>query len=191
MARASRVVSSELVDATVGHIEAGYSFDLRMVGAHSFEVSYRAQNEYYVKGLATDLRPFLPWVDDTVKVTRVINAVLSSLTDEDHKRTLLWLRDEHLKVIETEMFSTHWSIPTEQFQMSVTDLELAKLVLNSQWFHEGMNPQLRNLLESDHQQMGNYQAVWRLLNHTVVIVALLKRFITEADDAGVLHPRTR
>jgi len=191
MARASRVVSSELVDATVGHMKAGYSFDLRMVGTHSFEVSYKAQNEYYVKGLATDLRPFLPWVDDTVKVTRVMHAVLSSLTDAAYRRTLIWMRDQHLKVIQTEMFSTHWSIPTQQFQMSVTDLELAKLVLNSQWFHEGMDPRLRNLLESDHQQMGNYQAVWRLLNHTVVIVALLKRFITEADDAGVLHPRTK
>jgi len=39
--------------------------------------------------------------------------------------------------------------------------------------------------------MGNYQAVWRLLNITVVIVAVLQRFITEADDAGVLHPRTK
>ena len=54
-----------------------------------------------------------------------------------------------------------------------------------------MDPRLRNLLDSDHQQMGNYQAVWRLLNNTVLIVALLQRFITEADDAGVLHPRTK
>jgi hypothetical protein len=50
------------------------------------------------------------------------------------------------------------------------------LVLNSQWFHEGMDPRLRDLLDSDHQKMGNYQAVWRLLNHTVLIVALLQRF---------------
>ena len=74
--------------------------------------------------------------------------------------------------------------------MSVTDYELAKMVLNSQMFHEGMDPQIRELLDSDHQQMGNYQAVWRLLNYTVLIVTLMQRFITEADDAGVLRPKT-
>jgi hypothetical protein len=144
-----------------------------------------------VKGLAADLRPFLPWVDDTVKVTRVMRAALGSLTDEHWRRTLLSMRDDYMKSIESEMFSSHWSIPAQGFQMSATDYELAKLVLNSQWFHEGMDPRLRDLLDSDHQKMGNYQAVWRLLNHTVLIVALLQRFITEADDAGVLHPRTK
>lgn len=191
MARASRVVSSELVDTTVAHLEAGYTINLRMVGAHNFEVSYEAQNDYYVKGLASDLRPFLPWVDDPVKVTRVMRAVLNSLTDEQHKRTLIWIRDEYKRICEDDMFTTWWSQPADQWQMSVTDLELAKLVLNSQWFHEGMDPRLRKLLDSDHQQMGNFQAVWRLLNNTVVIVALLRRFIIEADDAGVLRPRTK
>jgi hypothetical protein len=191
MARASRVVSSELVDTTVAHLEAGYTINLRMVGAHNFEVSYEAQNDYYVKGLASDLRPFLPWVDDPVKVTRVMRAVLNSLTDEQHKRTLIWIRDEYKRICEDDMFTTWWSQPADQWQMSVTDLELAKLVLNSQWFHEGMDPRLRKLLDSDHQQMGNFQAVWRLLNNTVVIVALLRRFIIEADDAGVPRPRTK
>jgi hypothetical protein len=117
--------------------------------------------------------------------------VLNSLTDEQHKRTLIWIRDEYKRICEDDMFTTWWSQPADQWQMSVTDLELAKLVLNSQWFHEGMDPRLRKLLDSDHQQMGNFQAVWRLLNNTVVIVALLRRFIIEADDAGVPRPRTK
>lgn len=190
MARASRVITSELVDTTKAQLEAGYSIYARVIGPGDVEVSYEAHNEYIVKGLAADLRPFLPWVDDTVKVTRVMRAVLGSLTDEHWKRTIIYLRDEYMKVVDDEMFSTHWSIPADRWQMSVTDLELAKLVLNSQWFHEGMDPRLRHLLDADHQQMGNYQAVWRLLNNTVMIVTLLQRFITEADDAGVLHPRT-
>ncbi|MGH3967590.1 MAG: hypothetical protein ACRDTV_05595 [Mycobacterium sp.] len=191
MARASRVINSELVDSTKAQLQAGYSFNARVIRPGAVEVSYEAQNEYFVKGLAADLRPFLPWVDDTTKVTRVIRAVLGSLTDEHWKRTLVWLQDEYKKVLENEMFSTHWSIPDQGWQMSVTDFELAKLVLNSQWFHEGMDPRLRRLLGSGHQQMGNYQAVWRLLNNTVLIVTLLQRFITDADDAGVLHPRTK
>lgn len=144
-----------------------------------------------VKGLAADLRPFLPWVDDIVKVTRVMRAVMGSLTDENWKRSLVWIKDEYTKMLDNEMFSSHWAIPDEKWTMSVTDLELAKLVPNSQWFHEGMDPRMRHVLDSDHQQMGNYQAVWRLLNHTVLIVTVLQRFITQADDAGVLHPRTR
>jgi hypothetical protein len=191
MARASRVINSELVDATKAQLEAGFSVNLRVIGAGAVEVTYEARHEYYVKGLATELRPFLPWVDDTVKVTRVIKAVLGSLTDEHWKRNLISLRAEYMKMLDSEMFSSHWSIPAQGFQMSVTDIELAKLVLNSQWFHEGMDPRMRDLLGSEHQKMGNYQAVWRSLNITVLIVALLQRFITEADDAGVLHPRTR
>lgn len=191
MARASRVLNSELVDATAAQLEAGFSFDVRIIGQHAFEVSYQAQNEYYVKGLATDLRPFLPWVDDTVKLTRVMRAVLGALTDENYKRTLRWIKDEYTRTHGTEMFKTFWSVPAQNWQMSATDLELAKWVLNSQWFHEGMDPQIRNLLGSEHQQMGNFQAIWRLLNNTVLFVAVLKKFITEADDAGVLHPRTK
>ena len=177
MARASRVVNSELVDATKAQLEAGYSFNARVIRPGAVEVSYEAHNEYFVKGLAADLRPFLPWVDDTVKVTRVMRATLGSLTDEHWKRTLVTIQNEYKKVLDDEMFSSHWSIPADQFQMSMTDLELAKLVLNSQWFHEDMDPRLRHLLDSDNQQMGNYQAVWRLLNNTVLIVAVLQRFI--------------
>ena len=191
MARASRVINSELVDATKAQLQAGFSFNARVLAPGAVEVSYEARNEYYVKGLAIDLRPFLPWVDDITRVTRVMDAVLRSLTDETVKRTLISLKDEYKKILDTEMFSSHWAIPAQGFQMSATDIDLAKLVLNSQWFHEGMDPRLRNLLASDHQQMGNYQAVWRLLNNTVLIVALLQRFIIDADDAGVLHPRTK
>lgn len=120
-----------------------------------------------------------------------MRAVLNSLTDERHKRILIWIKDEYTKICDTEMFTTYWSQPADRWQMSATDLELAKLVLNSQWFHEEMGPRLRKLLDADHQQWGNYQAVWRLLDNTVVIVALLRRFIIEADDAGVLHPKTK
>ncbi len=190
MARASRVVNSELVDASKAQLEAGFTFNVHVLGPGDVQVSYEARNEYLVKGLATDLRPFLPWVDDATKVTRVMHAVSGSLTDEHWKRTLISMRADYKKTLESEVFS-YWSIPAQGFQMSVTDYELAKLVLNSQWFHEGMDPRLRDLLDSDHQKMGNYHAVWRLLNITVLIVALLQRFITEADDAGVLHPRTK
>jgi hypothetical protein len=190
-ARASRVITSELVDATHAQLQAGYSFQARVIGNGDVEVSYEAHNDYMVKGLAVELRPFLPWVDDVVKVTRVMRAVLNSLTDENWKRTLIWMQTEYKRILDDEMFSSHWSIPAEGWQMSATDLELAKLVLNSQWFHEGMDPRLRHLLDSDHQQMGNYQAVWRLLNNTVLIVTVLQRFITQADDAGVLHPKTK
>ncbi|ODQ84904.1 hypothetical protein [Mycolicibacterium holsaticum] len=191
MARAGRVITSELVNATVAQLEEGYSFDARIVGSGSVEISYRAQDEYLVKALAADLRPFLPWVKDPVKVTRVLRAVLGSLTDDDWKRTFRAVQAEYKRMCDNEMFSTHWAIPSEQWTMSVTDMELAKLVLNSHWFHEGMDPRMRNLLESDHQEMGNYQAVWRLLNQTVLIVAVLKRLITQADDAGALHPRVK
>lgn len=191
MARASRVINSELVDSTKAQLEAGYSFNARVIRPGDVEVSYEAHSEYFVKGLATDLRPFLPWVDDTTKVTRVMRAVLASLTDDDWKRTLVSLQGGYKKMLDVEMFSSHWTIPAQGWQMSVTDFELAKLVLNSQWFHEGMDPRLRHMLGADHQQMGNYQAVWRLLNHTVLIVTVLQRFIINADDAGVLHPRTR
>lgn len=184
MARASRDINSELVNATVAQLEAGSSFEARVIGPGAVEISYHAHNEYLVKGLATDLRPFLPWVDDIVKVTRVMRAVLSSLTDENWKRSLIWVQDEYKKMVDNEMFSTHWAIPADQWKMSVTDLELAKLVLNAQWFHEGMDPRMRSLLYSDHQQMGNYETVWRLLNHTVLIVTVMQRFITQADDAG-------
>ncbi|WP_459986450.1 hypothetical protein [Mycolicibacterium hodleri] len=163
----------------------------RVIGNGAVEVSYEAHNEYMVKGLAVELRPFLPWVDDVVKVTRVMRSVLNSLTDENWKRTLIWMQTEYQKILNDEMFSSHWSIPAEGWHMSATDLELAKLVLNSQWFHEGMDPRLRHMLDSDHQQMGNYQAVWRLLNNTVLIVTLLQRLITQADDSGVLHPKTK
>ncbi|BBY92302.1 hypothetical protein MGALJ_19710 [Mycobacterium gallinarum] len=191
MSRASRVINSELVSTTIAQLEAGYSFNARVIGPGQTEISWEAHNEHLVKSLAVDLRPFLPWVDDIVRVTRVMNAVLNSITDEDWRRTVISIKDEYQKILNNEMFSSHWSIPSEQWQMSATDLELAKLVLNSQWFHEGMDPRMRHLLDSDHQQMGNYQAVWRVLNHTVLIVTVLQRFITEADDAGVLHPRTK
>lgn len=189
MARASRVISSELVDDSKAQITQGFSFNVRVLGPGQVQVSYEARNEYLVKGLAADLRPFLPWVDDTVKVTRVIRTVLASLTDEQWKRSLVTLRSQYQEMLSGDTW-THWAIPAQDFQMSVPDIELAKLVLNSQWFHEDMDPRMRSLLASEHQQMGNYQAVWRLLNVTVLIVALLQRFITEADDAGVLHPKT-
>lgn len=191
MARASRVINSELVDASVAQLAAGFSFDARVIAPGSVEISYQAQNEYYLKGLAADLRPFLPWVDDQVRITRVMDAVLRSLTDESVKRALVALKDQYEQIRKTQMFSTHWAVPDQDFKMSATDIELAKLVLNSQWFHEDMDPRLRNLLASEHQQMGNFQAVWRLLNNTVFFVALLQRFIVDADNAGVLHPRTR
>ncbi|MCV7136138.1 hypothetical protein H7J06_24505, partial [Mycobacterium hodleri] len=176
---------------TVGPNHLTKRIQARVIGNGAVEVSYEAHNEYMVKGLAVELRPFLPWVDDVVKVTRVMRSVLNSLTDENWKRTLIWMQTEYQKILNDEMFSSHWSIPAEGWHMSATDLELAKLVLNSQWFHEGMDPRLRHMLDSDHQQMGNYQAVWRLLNNTVLIVTLLQRLITQADDSGVLHPKTK
>jgi hypothetical protein len=191
MGRASRVINSKLVDATTAQIEAGYSFNVRMIKGGGYEVSYHGHDEYYVKGLATDLRPFLPWVDDTVKITRVIRAVLNSLTDQQFKNTLLQIQQEYKDQLTTQMFSSHWSIPSRQWQMSMTDIELARTVLNAQWFHEGMDPQMRDLLQSEAQAGGNYRAVWRLLNNTIVIVALVQRFIIEADDAKVLHPKTK
>ena len=79
-----------------------------------------------------------------------MNAVLGSLTDEHWKRTLISLRADYMETLESEVFS-YWSIPAQGFHMSVTDYDLAKLVLNPQWFHEGMDPRLRDLLDSDHQ----------------------------------------
>jgi hypothetical protein len=191
MSRASRVINSELVDATKARLEEGYKFSLHMLKDGGYEVSWLETNEYIMKGLAADLRPFFPWVDDTVKLTRVMRAVLISLTDPQFKRTLIWIRDEYMKMMDNTMAYSHWAIPHEQWTMSMTDMDLAKTVLNSQWFHEGLDPKIRHLLQSDHQRMANYQAVSRLINITVLGVTLLKKFIVEADDAGVLNPKTR
>ncbi len=190
-ARASRVINSELVDATKARLAEGYSFNVRIMKEGSHEVSWRAMNEYYMKGLAADLRPFFPWVDDPTKLPRVINAVLKSLTDPEWKRKLLWFKDEYDKLMKDELSHSYWSIPADNWQMSMSDIDLAKTVLNQQWFHEGLDPRIRHVLDSDHQSMATYQAVSRLLNNTVLCVTLLSRFIVDADDAGCLHPATR
>lgn len=74
--------------------------------------------------------------------------------------------------------------------MSMTDIELVKTVLNQQWFHEGMDPRMRDVLQTHAEGGANCRAVWRLLNSTILIVALVQRFIIEADDAKVLRPKT-
>jgi hypothetical protein len=191
MTRAARVINSELVDATKAQLTEGHTVNLRMLKGGGFETRYLAHNDYYLKGLATDLRPFLPWVDDVTKISRVINAVMRSLTDNDWKRPLIWFQNEYRKLLDDHMCFSYWSIPDDQWQMSMPDIELAKTVLNQQWFHEGIDPRIRHILESDDQQMANYQAVSRLLNNTIMCVVHLQRFITDADDAGVLHPKTR
>jgi hypothetical protein len=190
MTRASRVINSELVDATKAQLEEGYTVNIRMFKDGGYEARYLARNEYYLKGLSADLRPFLPWVDDITKLSRVINAVMRSLTNDNWKRSLIWFQNEYKKLLDDHMCYSYWSIPHEQWQMGMSDIELAKTVLNQQWFHEGIDPRIRHILESDTQQMANYQAVSRLLNNTILCVVLLQRFITDADDAGVLHPKT-
>jgi hypothetical protein len=191
LARASRVVHSELVDATKVKFSEGYRFDVHMMKDGSTEVSWQADNEYYMKGLAADLRPFLPWVDDATSLPRVMNAVLRSLDDPQWKRTMIWFKDEYGKLVKYELSRSYWSSPSINWQMSMSDMELAKMVLNSQWFHEGLDPKIRHLLNSDYQALPNYQAVSRLLNNTILGVTLLQRFIVDADDAGALKPATR
>jgi hypothetical protein len=46
----------ELVNATKAQFEEGYRFNVRMVKHGGYEVSYRAHDLYYLKGLAADLR---------------------------------------------------------------------------------------------------------------------------------------
>jgi hypothetical protein len=38
-------------------------------------------NFLVIRSLAVDLRPFLPWVDDQLKVSRVMTVVIRSIND--------------------------------------------------------------------------------------------------------------
>jgi hypothetical protein len=189
--RATRVVNSDLIDATKARIQRGYNINIQMDGDRHILVDHGSFNEYLIKGLAVDLRPFLPWVDDQVKISRVINAVNRSLTDPQWKRAMQTFKTQYGKMTENPLFVSMWSSPSEQWQMSVTDHQLAKMVINQQWFHEGMDPKVRETLALDMQQGANFHAVSKLLNDTVIVVSRLQKFIIDADDAGVLHPKTR
>jgi len=185
------VVNSDLVDATKARIQRGYNVNIQMDGDRHILVDHGHFNEYLVKGLAVDLRPFLPWVDDQVKISRVINAVIRALTDPDWKQAMVTFKGQYEKMAESPLFFSMWSSPSEQWQVSVSDHELAKMVINQQWFHEGMDPKVRDTLAMDMQQGANFHAVSRLLNDTVIVVSRLQKFIIDADDAGVLQPKTR
>ncbi|WP_241473583.1 hypothetical protein [Mycolicibacterium neoaurum] len=191
LTRADRVISSELVDAARLKLSEGFSFTVHLMKDGGTQVTWLQENEYLMKGLAADLRPFLPWVDDATNLPRVINAVLRSLPDPEWKRNILWFKDEYQKLAKDEMMVSYWSMPSDGWQMRMPDRELAKTVLNSQWFHESLDPRIRHILNSENQSMGTYQAVSRLLNNTIMCVAQLKKLIVDADDAGQLHPATK
>lgn len=191
LGRASRVVNSDLIDTTKARIQRGYNVNIQMDRDRHILVDHGSVNEYLIKGLAVDLRPFLPWVDDQVKISRVINAVIHSLTNADWKRAMATFKTQYEAMAKNPLFLSAWSRPSDQWQMSVTDHQLAKMVINQQWFHEGMDPKVRETLAMDMQQGANFHAVSRLLNDTVIVVSRLQKFIIDADDAGVLHPKTR
>lgn len=64
LTRADRVISSDLVDAARLKLSEGFSFTVHLMKDGGTQVSWLQENEYLMKGLAADLRPFLPWVDD-------------------------------------------------------------------------------------------------------------------------------
>jgi hypothetical protein len=43
-------------------------------------------NVLVIRSLAVDLRPFLPWVDDQLKVSRVMTVVIRSINDPQPRR---------------------------------------------------------------------------------------------------------
>jgi hypothetical protein len=167
MGRAASVVNSELVNATKARILEGYNVHIQMVGDRHV-LDHGSFNENLIKGLAVDLRPFLPWVDDQVKVSRVINAVIRSVTDPDWRQAMVNFKQQYGAMDDNPLFLSAWSVPSEQWQMSVTDHQLAKMVINEQWFHEGMDPKIRRTLALDGQQGANFHAASRLLNNTVI-----------------------
>ena len=52
MARASRVINSDLVDSSKAQLKAGFTLKVRVIGPGDVRVGYEAQNEYLVNGLA-------------------------------------------------------------------------------------------------------------------------------------------
>lgn len=94
--RAARVINSELVNASKARIEQGYNVDIRITGNRHVLVDHGSVNEYLIKGLAVDLRPFLPWVDDQLKVSRVMTVVMRSINDPQPRRKRKPPKEHHL-----------------------------------------------------------------------------------------------
>jgi hypothetical protein len=199
LTRAARVVNSDLVDAAKARQATPYSVDMRILrdgSVHSMCIDWTEEDR--LKALAVDLRPFFPWVDDQVKVGRVINSVLRSLTDQAWKQRLLALKEQHKDTLDSELFYSYWSIPADGWRASVNDRELAKHVINDIRFHETVDPRIRHILSSDHQVGPNHYAVTRMVTETIIIVSQLQAFIIDADACeappqlvrwSVLRPR--
>jgi hypothetical protein len=183
--RADRVLTDEIVKrAELGH---DFTIGVRVRGAVT-ELRTARVDEAMRNDLAVRIRPFLPWVSDPTGFFKTRGAVRRSLTDEQWQRSSDELAKRCKAAFEEDQV-IHFA-RDKQGEIKWRDHEMAKAVIDGLIFHEEGDPRIARMLNLEMSQPFNDQSVLRMLNTTVYAVKLLQRFIIDAQEVGVLQPRT-
>ncbi|MBY4206118.1 hypothetical protein HQO44_06580 [Rhodococcus fascians] len=184
LARSERVLTNAIVDrANLGN-DFTIAVQVRSTGTR---LGFDPIDKGEVHDLAVRIRPFLPWVKDATSFYKTRQAVRRSLTDPKWQEASDEFSRRCKDAFEADQV-IHAAMDKDG-EIRWKDHEMAKAVIDGLMFHEEENPRIAKILGLEISQPFQNQSVLRMLNVTVCAVKGLQRFIVDAADEGVLHPK--